>query len=58
MKSRRERRLEAKKNGVPFEPLYNGGKPKSHEEMYGVGYERFNNSFVTIKEVVEEDKEK
>ena len=24
MKSRRERRAEAKKNGVPFEPQYNG----------------------------------
>lgn len=28
-----------------------GGNPKSYEEMFGVGNERFNNKFVTIKEV-------
>lgn len=74
MKSRRERREEARKNGVPFEPQYNsgvrfvvsedkkgeietvktGGAPKTFEEAYGVGYERFNNKFVTIREVEEE----
>lgn len=67
MKSRRERRLEAKENGLQFEPQYKsgiresltgekvtvGGEPKTHEEAYGVGYERFNNKFVTIKEVEE-----
>lgn len=68
MKSRRERKLEAKKNNMLFEPQYNssnkinkdgkviklGGKPKTHEEMFGVGHERFNNKFVTIKEIEEE----
>ncbi len=63
MKSRRERRLEAKQNGVAFEPQYSsgvrfdakgeevkvGGKPKSYEEMYGIGYERFNSKYVTVK---------
>ena len=88
MKSRRERRAEARKNKVPFEPQYSsgtrkspvevkekedggfevvggetytvGGEPKSYEEMYGAGYERFNDKHVTIKEVevsVSEDAE-
>ncbi len=52
-KNRRERRQEARENKVPFEPQYNGGGVKSHEEWYGVGYERFNNKFVTIMEVEE-----
>ena len=50
IKSRKERRLEAKENGVKFVPQYNGRTPQTHEEMYGVGYERFNNKYVTIKE--------
>ena len=67
MKSRRERRAEARANKTPFEPVYKsgkrmhkgevitvGGKPKSYEEMFGVGYERFNNKFVTIKKVEKE----
>lgn len=49
-KSRKERRKEAKENKGKFTPMYNGGSPKTHEEYYGVGYERFNNKFVTIKE--------
>ena len=53
MKSRRERRQEAREKGVPFEPQYNGNAPKTYEEMYDVGYERFNDKFVTIKEVEE-----
>lgn len=72
MKSRRERRAEARQNGTEFVPQYNsssrvengvtiptGGTPKTHEEKFGVGYERFNNKFVTIKEVetVEESTE-
>jgi len=73
--NRRERRQEAKKNGVPFQPQYKsskrvirkdsvnietitvGGAPKTFEEAYGVGYERFNNKFVTIREVEEETAE-
>ncbi|WP_181444478.1 hypothetical protein [Bacillus sp. 03113] len=51
LKSRRERREEARKNKTKFEPQYNGRTPQSYEEFYGVGYERFNNKFVTIKEV-------
>lgn len=50
MKSRKERRQEAKESGVAFVPQYNGGNPVSYEKYYGVGYERFNNKFVTIKE--------
>ena len=59
MKSRRERRAEARANKVAFEPVYNGEAPKSYEEMHGVGYERFNNKYITIKkveEVKEDDK--
>lgn len=76
MKSRRERRAEARKNKIEFQPQYSsgtrvdrngdkytvGGNPRTHEEIYGVGNERFNNKYVTIKEeskeeVVEESKE-
>ncbi|WP_156341134.1 hypothetical protein [Cytobacillus solani] len=46
--SRRERRAEARKNKTAFVPQYNGKAPQSYEEYYGVGYERFNNKFVTI----------
>jgi len=45
IKPRRIRRLEAHKHGVPFVPQYNGFKPKTHKEMYGVGYERFGEEF-------------
>ncbi|MFQ3543639.1 hypothetical protein Q7A53_06105 [Halobacillus rhizosphaerae] len=51
--TRRERREEARKNKTEFEPQYNGRTPKSYEEFYGKGYERFNTKFVTIKEVEE-----
>ena len=47
-KSRRERRAEARKNTTEFVPMYNGKGPQTYEEMYGIGYERFNNKFVTI----------
>lgn len=50
IKSRRERREEARKNKTEFKPVYNGKAPQSFEEYYEVGYERFNNKFVTIKE--------
>lgn len=69
MKSRKERRAEARDSKTLFEPQYNtgtrinfkgekyivGGAPRTYEEAYGTGYERFNNKFVTIKEVVKED---
>ncbi|WP_180968050.1 hypothetical protein [Cytobacillus massiliigabonensis] len=47
-KSRRERRAIARKNKTTFVPQYNGKSPQSYKEYYGVGYERFNNTFVTI----------
>ncbi|PAD70580.1 hypothetical protein CHH83_01900 [Bacillus sp. 7586-K] len=47
LQSRKERRKAAKENKSPFFPEYNG-EVKTYEEMYGVGYERFNNKFVTI----------
>ena len=63
-KTRKERRLEARKNKTNFNPNYNngirydekgnaidvGGSPKSYEEMHGIGSERFNSKYVTIKE--------
>jgi hypothetical protein len=59
-KSRKERRKEAREKGEEFVPQYNsatkfdpesgtytvGGEPKTYEEMYGVGYERFNDRYV------------
>lgn len=51
MKSRKERRKEAKENGVKFDPQYNGNSPVTYEQHFGVGYERFNNKHVTIKEI-------
>ncbi len=50
IKPRRERREEARKNKTKFEPIYNGKPPQTYEEFHGVGYERFNNKFVTIRE--------
>lgn len=52
--TRRQRREEARNNKEVFAPLYNGKEPVSYEEFYGVGNERFNNKFVTIKEVKED----
>lgn len=51
MKSRKARRQEARDNNTTFEPQYNGTQVKTYEEFHGVGYERFNNKFVTIREV-------
>jgi len=45
-KSRKQRKLEAKQNGVSFEPQYNGKGVVSFEEYYGQGNDRFNNKFV------------
>lgn len=53
MKSRKDRRQEAKTNKVAFEPQLNGTQVQTHEEYFGVGYERFNNKFVTIRETEE-----
>ena len=44
--TRQQRKIEAKLNGVKFEPQYNGNSPTSYEKHYGVGKERFNNKFV------------
>ncbi|MCL1700695.1 hypothetical protein [Lysinibacillus sp. Bpr_S20] len=54
MKSRKERKLEAKQNGAPFVPQYNGNGVISAEDFYGTGVERFNNKFVKFNEKVEE----
>lgn len=51
--NRRERRELARENKVEFVPQYNGLEPRSYEEATGKGYERFNNKYVTIKEVKE-----
>ena len=48
--NRKERRNLARESKVEFVPQYNGNV-KTYEEFYGVGYERFNNKFVIIKEV-------
>lgn len=48
--TRRERRELARKNKVAFEPQYNGRKLQTHEEFFGVGYERFNSKYVTVSE--------
>jgi hypothetical protein len=53
---RRKRREIARENKGEFFPIYNGKDPISYEEYYGKGYERFNNKFVTIKEVEEVEK--
>lgn len=64
MLSRRQRRQLARETGEPFAPIYNsgirfdrhgneikvGGEPRTYEETYGKGYERFNGKFVTICE--------
>lgn len=52
LKPRRQRRKEAREAGIPFEPQYNenkrtgrGGRPQTYEEMFGVGYERFDDKY-------------
>lgn len=54
MKSRKQRKLEAKQNGIPFTPQYNGNGVVSFEDYYGSGSERFNNKFVKFDKKVEE----
>lgn len=54
MNSRKQRKLEAKQNGVPFIPQYNGNGVISAEDFYGGGTERFNNKFVKFDKKVEE----
>jgi len=46
MKSRKQRKLEAKQNNEVFVPQYNGTGVLSFEDFYGVGNERFNNKFI------------
>ena len=60
-KPRRQRRLEARLIGVPFEPHYNknevtgkGGQPKTYEEMFGIGYERFDDKYVIVSDKITE----
>lgn len=66
-KSRRQRRKEARESGVPFEPQYKeseivysdgvvqklAGEPRTYKETYGVGYERFDNKYAKVSEVID-----
>lgn len=54
-KSRKGRKLEAKQNGIPFTPQYNGTGVVTYEDYYGQGIERFNNKFIQFLKPVEED---
>jgi hypothetical protein len=47
--SRKQRREEARKNDTEFKPVYNGTGVRTFTEVYGLGYERFNNKFVKIR---------
>lgn len=49
---RKDRRKEVREQGVPFEPIYNGEKPKTHEEMFGIGYERFDDKYTKVSELI------
>jgi hypothetical protein len=46
---RKQRREQAKKENVDFKPQYNGKGVKTFTEVFGLGYERFNNKFVKIR---------
>lgn len=46
--SRRERRKLARLNNKAFVPQYNGSEPKTYKEMFGIGYERFNDKFTKV----------
>jgi hypothetical protein len=47
--NRRQRRAEAKRYGLKFEPQYVAGRePQTHLQMKGVGYERFDGKYVTV----------
>lgn len=64
----KQRRINARKDGVAFEPQYNtiirygengkqsvvGGAPIPYEEAYFVGYERFDNKFVKVSALTKE----
>jgi hypothetical protein len=54
MKSRRERRAEARRFGLDFQPQYaKGNGPMTYLQAYGVGYERFDTKFVKVSGKVE-----
>lgn len=46
--SRRERRAEAKRYGLPFEPQYNGQGPVTNIQFNGEGYERFDTKYNAV----------
>ena len=46
MKSRKQRKLEAKQTGVKFVPQYNGKGVVTFNDFYEVDNGRFNNKFV------------
>jgi hypothetical protein len=47
--SRKQRREEARKKDIEFKPVYNGTGVRTFTEVFGLGYERFNNKFVKIR---------
>lgn len=51
--NRRKKRELSKKAKIPFQPNYNG-KVYTYEEFYGVGNERFNSKYMTVKKGNEE----
>ncbi len=47
--TRRERRKEARRYGLPFEPQYaEGREPVTHAQYYGTGYERFDTKYNVV----------
>lgn len=65
--TRKQRRQGARNGGYDFQPQYSsgirhdekgrgykvGGAPRTYKEAFGIGYERFNNKYVTIAEVAQ-----
>jgi hypothetical protein len=48
MMNRKERRAEARRYGLDFQPEYNGQGPVTHLEYHGVGYERFDTKYNVV----------
>lgn len=50
LKSRRQRRQEARANGTPFEPIYNGFLPRNITD-----YSKFDGKYVTVTDKLSEE---
>lgn len=51
--TRKERRAVTKRYGLPYRPRYaKGFEPKTHLEMFGEGYERFDSKYVKVSDKV------